>query len=42
MKVADPGVTRKAIVDACVAKGVAFCTPKTQVQRFLKSKKTTE
>jgi hypothetical protein len=39
MKAADPNVTRKAIVDACIAKGVAFCTAKTQVQRFLKAKK---
>ncbi len=41
MRAADPNVTRKAIVDACIAKGVAFYTAKTQVQRFLKAKKTT-
>jgi hypothetical protein len=27
-------------VDACIAKGVAFYTVKTQVQRFLKAKKS--
>jgi hypothetical protein len=39
MKAADPNVSRKAIVDACIAKGVAFYTAKTQVQRSLRAKK---
>ncbi len=39
MKTADPNVTRKAIVDECIRRGVAFYTARTQYQRWAKSKK---
>jgi hypothetical protein len=40
MKAANPTVTRKAIVDECVRRGVAFYTARTQYQRWAKSKAT--
>jgi hypothetical protein len=39
MKAVNPNVTRKAIVDECIRRGVAFYTARTQYQRWAKSKK---
>jgi hypothetical protein len=39
MKAANPTVTRKAIVDECVRRGVAFYTARTQYQRWSKAAK---
>ncbi|GEJ58422.1 hypothetical protein [Anaeromyxobacter diazotrophicus] len=41
MRAANPQATHKEIVDECIRRGIAFYTAKTQVQRFLKAKKTT-
>jgi hypothetical protein len=40
MKKANPQVTRKELMAACEAKGVAYYTARTQVQRALKAMST--
>ena len=39
MRNANPTVTRKAIVEECLRRGIAFYTARTQYQRWAKSKK---
>ena len=38
MKTKDPKVTRKAILDECLKRGIAFYTARTQYQKWAKSK----
>jgi len=38
MKKANPATTRKQLVEAALAKGVAYYTARTQVQRYLKAR----